>query len=447
MTLITDIKNNIEDQLEHYNRLVTIVVPAYNAETYLKENIASILGQTYKNLEVIYICDGCTDNTADILMQFTTDNRLKVCVEAENRGAAFCRNKGMEMASGEWIIFLDADDLFEANMIEEMVTCAVSTKSDICCCYWESFTEKPDWKHHVANEMRKIHCKSYPVIETQRQLRQIMQLVDKGPSTKLVHESIYRKEKVYFQNLPNSNDVYYSMICAINARKIVYVDKVFLHYRSDNGRSTLSTERNRKKPYILEAYDKVYEYIASNENKKDLLISFYNEICACILFYLDKPVIDIIIDELVQKYLTKWEMINKEELHNVLSYVNREIYKCILQKDMRESKDKLVLSARVEFVRQCSQAGCSVWGIGQVGEELLAAISQTDITVNHVYDSSKEKQGKIVSGYLVEGFGECEVQEDNVIITSAKYYEEIRERIGTRAKKIWNLEEQIWKIT
>lgn len=433
--------------MKHQNvSLVTIVVPAYNAEAYLKENINSILRQTYKNLEVIYICDGCTDSTVDILRQYTEDTRLKICVETENRGAAICRNVGMEMASGEWIIFLDADDLFEDNMIEEMVACAVDEKADICGCYWENFTVEPNINQHIANEIRKIHCKSYPIIETQKQLRQIMQLVDKGPCTKLVHKSLYKKAEVYFQAVPNANDVYYSLICAMNAKKIVYVDKVFLHYRSDNGRSTLSTERNRKKPYILEAYDKVYEYILSRENKKDLLISFYNEICASVFFYYDKPVISFIIDELNRKYLEKWEMLNEAELDKVLSFVNKEIYKRILKKDIHGNKEELVLSARIEFVRKFSQEGCSIWGTGVVGSEILAKVSQTDLSVLHVYDSSKDKIGKKIFGYLVEEFDECEAQDDNIIITAAKYYEEIREQIGNRAKRIFNLEEQIWNI-
>ena len=107
------------------NDMVTIIVPAYNAGIFLEENIKSIFGQTYKNIEVIYVCDGCTDNTVDILKQYISDNRLKVCIQTENHGAAVSRNIGMNMAQGDWIIFLDADDLFEPNMIEEMVTTAL----------------------------------------------------------------------------------------------------------------------------------------------------------------------------------------------------------------------------------------------------------------------------------------------------------------------------------
>lgn len=197
------------------NDMVTIIVPAYNAGIFLEENIKSILGQTYKNIEVIYVCDGCTDNTVDILKQYTSDNRLKVCIQTENHGAAVSRNIGMNMAQGDWIIFLDADDLFEPNMIEEMVTTALKFDADMCCCYYDSFDMVPNKNSSVMNIYKKMICDEYPLINTNNELKHIMQLVDKGSCTKLIYKSIYKKEEVFFQDIPNSNDVYYSMVSAI----------------------------------------------------------------------------------------------------------------------------------------------------------------------------------------------------------------------------------------
>ena len=102
--------------------LVTIVIPAYNAEQFIREGIESVLNQSYKNLEIICVCDGCTDSTAEILQEYARkDSRMVVRIETVNHGAAESRNIGMGMANGEWIAFWDADDLCEYNAIEEMV--------------------------------------------------------------------------------------------------------------------------------------------------------------------------------------------------------------------------------------------------------------------------------------------------------------------------------------
>lgn len=124
--------------------LVTIVIPAYNAEQFLCENVEAVLNQTYKNMEIIYICDGCTDHTVDILRGYAkNDSRIIIRVETENRGAAAARNVGISMAKGEWIAFWDADDLVELNAIEEMVNAAVKEHADLACCYWEYFDDIP----------------------------------------------------------------------------------------------------------------------------------------------------------------------------------------------------------------------------------------------------------------------------------------------------------------
>lgn len=423
--------------------LVSIIVPAYNAEAFLQENIESLLGQTYKNLEVIYICDGCTDNTINILTQYTQDVRLKILIETENHGAAISRNIGMDVAKGDWIIFFDADDLMEPNTIEDMVERAIKSDADMCCCYWERFEEVPNKDAVVANKSRKLCCKTYPIAETQNELQHIMQLVDKGPLTKLVHKSIYKKENVYFQNIPNSNDVYYSMVSAMESKRIAYVDKVLIHYRSDVGRKTLTTERNKRKSYIFEAYAKVYCYILKRKDKHLLLKSFYNDVCSSILYYLNKPVGNYLIDLLRDKYINEWEMY-EHSIENDLSYVNRILLREIMSGNQNICKQDIIMMAKVEFVRSISEEECAIWGTGLLGEELLEKISSTDIKIKHVFDSAQDKWGKRLHGYLIENFTEAKVE--NIIVTTPQYYDAIRRQIENRAINIYNLEEKIWEI-
>lgn len=423
--------------------LVTIVVPTYNAESFLKENIESILGQTYKNLEVIYVCDGCTDCTVDILTEYEGDGRLKIRIESENHGAAISRNIGMDMAHGDWIIFLDADDLVELNMIEEMVRCAVEANADMCCCYWEKFENVPNRNAHVCNEMGKLLCDTYPIIETEKELGHIMQLMDNAACTKLVHKSIYKKGSVYFQDIPNANDVYYSMIAAMESKRIVYIDKVFWHYRNDKGRQTLSTTRNTKKSYIWEACDKIYKYILKKENSICLLQSFYNFVLFNIYVYLEEGIYAYIFETLRNKYFLKWQLDNCN-ITDGLNCVNRVIYYHVLENEKNVSRENIYIEAKLELVRSLSETGCSIWGTGVRGSDLLNRLSKTDVKIQHVFDSSKDKWGKEMYGYHIENF--YETKADNIIITTPQYCDEIRKQIGRRAEHVYNVEQQIWII-
>lgn len=426
-----------------YGNLVTIVVPAYNAEAFLKENIESILGQTYKDLEVVYVCDGCIDRTAEILEEYKSDNRLSVVVQKENQGAAVARNIGMEMATGDWIIFLDADDLFESDMIECMVNTAQETGADIVGCYWDVFDDVPAGSRVVNDEKRKRYCKEYPIIDVHKNLKHIMQMVDKGPCTKLIHKSIYKKQEVYFQKLPNSNDVYYSLTAVMNANRIAYIGRTLLHYRSDKGRTTLSTHRNLKKNCIWEACDKVFEYIISEEKNRIYLQSFYNDVINNVRDYINFPVFEILIDELQNKYFVKWGMANGE-VEDKLSCFNCIIYRKLLADDRCLDYWDLVRFSKIEFVRRMSKIGCSIWGTGERGQLLMGDIAKTDIKIQHVFDSSSTKMGTSFYGYVVENFEEVEA--DNIIVTTSKYYDEIKEKLEGKVANIFNIDEQIWVI-
>lgn len=114
--------------------LVSVVVPAYNVGTaFLRDAIASALGQTYDNLEVIVVNDASTDNTMQCIADFR-DPRLRVINLPENRGLSFARNAGTNAACGEWITFLDADDRMHPQMINRLLDIAQTTGTDIACC-------------------------------------------------------------------------------------------------------------------------------------------------------------------------------------------------------------------------------------------------------------------------------------------------------------------------
>ena len=102
------------------NDLVSIIVPAYNAEKYIADAIGSVLRQTYPYFELIIVDDASTDRTAEVVQSFS-DQRIKLIRHASNKGPGAARNTAIEAARGKWIAFLDADDQWKANRLERLV--------------------------------------------------------------------------------------------------------------------------------------------------------------------------------------------------------------------------------------------------------------------------------------------------------------------------------------
>lgn len=100
---------------------ISVIMPVYNAESYVRESVADVLAQTYQNLEIILVDDGSTDNSLAILREFAvTDNRVKI-IESENKGPSHARNLGLDVATGEYIRFVDADDRIPKDSMERLV--------------------------------------------------------------------------------------------------------------------------------------------------------------------------------------------------------------------------------------------------------------------------------------------------------------------------------------
>lgn len=105
--------------------LISIVMPAYNCENYIVDAISSVLAQSYQNWELLIINDGSKDNTLDIIKGFSEkDARIRPLQNEENMGVSATRNKGIAAASGDWIAFLDSDDMWEPLKLEKQIKVA-----------------------------------------------------------------------------------------------------------------------------------------------------------------------------------------------------------------------------------------------------------------------------------------------------------------------------------
>ena len=121
---------------------ISIIIPVYNAEKYLYECLDSLVNQTMKNTEIICIDDGSTDNSYEILCEYATKDNRFIILQQENKGAGAARNKGMEIAKGEFLAFLDADDFFEHDMLEITLNKIEKTQADFVIFNSNQFDDK-----------------------------------------------------------------------------------------------------------------------------------------------------------------------------------------------------------------------------------------------------------------------------------------------------------------
>ena len=110
--------------------LVSIIIPVYNTEKYIQETVESVLNQTYKNIEIIAVNDGSSDQSLQILESLKSKSSIKIIIHNQsNQGQTKSRNNGVELAKGKFLLFLDSDDRIDPTYIEKCVTLLNQKKS------------------------------------------------------------------------------------------------------------------------------------------------------------------------------------------------------------------------------------------------------------------------------------------------------------------------------
>ena len=138
--------------------LVSVIIPAYNTELYIESMLDCVINQTYKNLEIIIVDDGSTDNTAQIIDNFAEKDARIVAIHIENNGVSNARNKGIELAHGKKIFFWDSDDIIELETIEKVVEFSQNKNVESVLYSYSNRTNNVNSEKHFSN-LKEIYEK------------------------------------------------------------------------------------------------------------------------------------------------------------------------------------------------------------------------------------------------------------------------------------------------
>lgn len=217
------------------NEKVSIIVPIYNAEKYLEECIESVTKQTYKDLQIILVNDGSKDKSWELCKKLkNSDSRIVIATQS-NAGVSVARNKGLDLADGKWIMFVDPDDVLSKTIVEDLLT-QVSAEIDIvaCGCYGFDGSYRKKDSFFKGNRIFKANKDDL-----------YLQLMDAShgqgndfvtaigvPWGKIYRHNFIKKYNLRFDpKLRRMQDNIFNMYAFYYAREIFYLDKPLYFYR------------------------------------------------------------------------------------------------------------------------------------------------------------------------------------------------------------------------
>ena len=222
----------------------SVIIPVYNAENHLPKCLDSLLNQSLKDIEIICINDGSTDASLHILEQYSaSDSRLTILSQS-NAGAGAARNRGLELASGEYLSFLDADDWFDEHMLEKAYTRASSTHSDICIFQATQFDESSGKTHPIT---WGFNTKWIPAKETFSHddvPKHFFQIFMGWAWDKVFRTEFIRSHNLEFPPLHNSEDQAFVFSALALAKSITTLKQPLLTQQVGNS-SSLSNSRTQ----------------------------------------------------------------------------------------------------------------------------------------------------------------------------------------------------------
>ena len=223
---------------------VSVILPVYNASDYLHQCMDSIVGQTLKDIEIICVDDGSTDNSLDILKEYEQkDKRVKV-IQQKNAGAGAARNNGLSIATGEYLSFLDSDDFFEFDMLEKAYEKAKGSNAQIVVFRSDQYRE--DLKEFVKVKWT-LHEKQLPPYRPMNFhsfTGNVFRVFVGWAWDKLFERKFVEENHLKFQELRTSNDMLFVFSAIAFAKRIEIEDVILAHQRRNNPKS-LSNPREK----------------------------------------------------------------------------------------------------------------------------------------------------------------------------------------------------------
>ncbi len=258
---------------------VSIIVPVYNVEKYLSKCLDSIVNQTLKDIEIICINDGSVDNSQSVLEAYAKkDTRIKV-INQKNLGLSCARNKGIDIAQGEYIGFVDSDDWIDLEFYEELYNNAINTQSDIAA---SSILRK----RLITQKSRVLYKKSTIASDLQEKMD-----ICKIPKCCYVWNKIYKKELIR-DNLFAENkffeDVLWLPEIIKKSNKIVTVPKIKYYYRANKNSIVKKVQTPEKQLDSYYAKKSVIKFYEDNNLKLD---KKYLKITKSIKYLFNFPII------------------------------------------------------------------------------------------------------------------------------------------------------------
>ena len=253
---------------------VSIIIPVYNVASYLRCCLDSVVNQSIKDIEIICVDDGSTDNSPNILREYAeSDNRIQIITQA-NAGPGAARNTGLSRARGEYLIFLDSDDWFEQDFLEQMVDKALQTSADVVICKTVEFDSDTS-KEYRADWMLKEQYLPGDTFAPEDIATHLFQFTYGMPWDKLYRRQWLIQLGIEFPRLSNSEDLAFVFPSILAANRITIVDKILVHHRVNRNTSVSnSREKQPDAPYI--AFQIVQQYLYQMGKSEFYQRSFIN---------------------------------------------------------------------------------------------------------------------------------------------------------------------------
>lgn len=259
--------------------LISIIVPVYNGEKYLIDCLDSILGQTYRHLEIIVVDDGSTDRSGEILQEYSQkDNRIRV-VAQENQGLSSARNTGLECATGDYVVFLDSDDWIDDKTCNAAFQMIADTNADIVL--WSYVREYPASSKPVY--LFGQNARTWNEAEISSLYQQFIGLQgeqlrepQKTDSIVTAWGKIYRKSVIgnirfVDTKIIGTEDALFNIQVFSGVKRAAYIPATFSHYRKTN----LNSLTRKYKGQLVYQWQELYQRIKHHLDAENASLECY----------------------------------------------------------------------------------------------------------------------------------------------------------------------------